>query len=95
MRILLTRRAVRNFRSIVNHIQSEWGEGAAEVFEQKTINFLDLLADFPEIGTVEFDEKQIRGFLLTRQIRVFYRIKGERIIILDFFDVRQHRRRPH
>jgi len=48
------------------------------------------LENYPEIGVVEVDDKQIRGFQLTKQTRVFYRIKGERIIILTFFDVRQH-----
>ena len=61
----------------------------AEAFEQKMVDFLDLLEDFPEIGVVEVIEKQIRGFQLTKQTRIFYRIKGERIIILTFFDVRQ------
>ena len=70
MRVSLTKRAERNYRSIKSHIESEWGEGVAEAFERKAINFLDLLEDFPEIGTMEFSEKQIRGFQLTRQIRV-------------------------
>jgi plasmid stabilization system protein ParE len=54
---------------------------------------LDLLEDFPEIGAVEVVEKQIRGFQLTKQTMVFYRTKGEKIIILTFFDVRQDPRK--
>ena len=65
------------------------GERVAEAFEQKMMDFLDLLADFPEIGVLEVIEKQIRGFQLTKHTRVFYRIKGKRIIILTFFDVRK------
>ena len=89
MKIFLTRRAEKNYRSIREYIVSKWGEGVAAVFEQKALDFLDLLKDFPEIGTIEVIEKQIRGFQLTRQTRIFYRIKGQRIIILTFFDVRQ------
>ena len=95
MRISLTKRAEKNYRSIKDYITNEWGERVAEAFEQKTIDFLDLLEDFPEMGVVEVIEKQIRGFQLTKQTRVFYRIKGERIIILTFFDVRQDpKKRP-
>ncbi|MDA0196894.1 MAG: type II toxin-antitoxin system RelE/ParE family toxin [Bacteroidetes bacterium] len=90
MRISLTKRAERNYRSIKEYITNEWGERVAEAFEQKTVDFLDLLEDFSEIGVVEVPEKKIRGFQLTKQTRVFYRIKGERIIILTFFDVRQN-----
>ena len=89
MRISLTKRAEKNYRSIKDYITNEWGERVAEAFEQKTVDFLDLLEDFPEIGVVEVIEKQIRGFQLTKQTRVFYRVNGERIIILAFFDVRQ------
>lgn len=89
MKISLTKRAERNFNSIKRYIAKEWGERVAEIFEQKTVDFFDLLIDFPEIGTVEVSEKQIRGFQLTKQTRVFYRIKSDRIIVLSFFDVRQ------
>ena len=95
MKISLTKRAEKNYRSTEDFIIDEWGERVAEAFEQKTIDFLDLLEDFPEIGIIEVVEKHIRGFQLTKQTRVFYRIKGERIIILNFFDVRKNpKKRP-
>lgn len=93
MRIFLSTRAEKKYRSIKEYIGNEWGEKIAEAFEQKTIAFLNLLEDFPEMGAVEVIEKQIRGFQLTKQTRVFYRIKGEKIIILTFFDVRQDPRK--
>jgi len=89
MRISLTKRAETNYHSIKNYISNKFGERVAETFEQKTVDFLDLLENFPELGVVEVLEKQIRSFQLTKQTRVFYRIKGERIIILNLFDVRQ------
>lgn len=90
MKISLSQRAVKNYRLIKDYITNEWGERVAEAFEQKTADFLDLLEDFPEIGTVEAIDKKIRGFQLTKQTKIFYRIKDERIIILTFFDVRQN-----
>ncbi len=89
MKIFLTKRAVKNYHSIKEYITNEWGENVAASFEQKTIDFFDLLETFPEIGSIEVAEKQIRGFLLTKQTRIFYRIKKEKIVILAFFDVRQ------
>lgn len=89
MRIFLTKRADKNYHSIKDHIINEWGERVAEAFEQKTVDFLDLLEDFPELGVIEVPDKQIRAFQLTKQTRVFYRLKGDRIIILTFLDVRQ------
>lgn len=90
MTVFLTKRAANTFRSIKEYIAEEWGLLVADAFEQKTIDFLDLLESFPEMGSVEVTAKQIRGFQLTKQTKVFYRIKDEQIIILTFFDVRRH-----
>jgi len=90
MKILFTKIAEKKYRSIRNHIEAEWGEKVAFAFDQKTIDFLELLKIFPEMGVKEVQEKQIRSFLLTHQTRIFYRIKQEHIVVLTFFDTRQH-----
>ena len=89
MQIFFTKRAENNYRNIKEYLTKEWGNAVTDVFEQRTADFLRLLKDFPELGTEEVSEKQIRGFQLTKQTRVFYRLKKDRIIILMFFDVRQ------
>lgn len=89
MSVVFTSRAKRNYHSIKKYLSDKWGASIAEAFEQKTIDFLYLLEQFPEIGTNELPEKQIRGFQLTQQTKVFYRLKGKQIIILALFDVRQ------
>ncbi|WP_114777498.1 type II toxin-antitoxin system RelE/ParE family toxin [Botryobacter ruber] len=90
MKISFTKRAERNYASIRNKITEEWGEKVAEAFEQKIIDFLDILEEFPRIGIIEVADKHIFSFQVTRQTRVFYRIKQEQIIILALFDVRQN-----
>lgn len=40
------------------------------------------------MGPIESGE--IRGFQLTKQIRILYRVKQDQLIILAFFDVRQN-----
>lgn len=89
MTIKVSKRAEKSFHSIKDFIKWKWGELIADAFEQKVVDFLDLLEDFPEIGTLEIPEKRIYGFQLTKQTRIFYRIKTDRIIIIVFFDVRQ------
>ena len=90
MRISFTKRAQRNYSLIQIYLTEEWGKATAEAFEQKTIDFLDLLKEFPEQGSIELFEKQIRGFQLTKQTRILYRVKDKSIILLAFFDVRQN-----
>jgi len=90
MKISFTKRAKKNYNSIKLYLSKEWGENIAEAFEQKTLDFLDLLREFPEMGSIELPEKQIRGFQLTRHTRILYRIKNQNMILLSFFDVRQN-----
>jgi plasmid stabilization system protein ParE len=81
---------LRNYNSVKEYISGKFGALIVEAFERKLIDFLELLKNFPELGNVEVREKGIRGFQFSKQTRIFYRIKGNKIIILTLFDVRQH-----
>lgn len=65
MKITLTKRAEQQFISIKEYIRHNFGEIVAEVFEQKTVDFLQLLKSFPKMGSLEVPNRQIRAFLLT------------------------------
>lgn len=88
MKVFLTRRAERNYNSIKEYITQEFGEKTSETFTKKADEIFILLETFPKIGPVE--TKDIRGFLLSRQTRILYRIREQKIIILSLFDVRQN-----
>lgn len=95
MKILVSKRAKNDFERILDYLEYKWGSASVEKFKTLTNDFLDILESFPEIGTVEFTEKDIRGFQLTPQTRVFYIIKKTHILILAFFDVRQNPKRKN
>jgi plasmid stabilization system protein ParE len=59
----------------------------ARQFMRKTDETFRLLKNYPSIGQIE--KGDIRGFQLSPQTRILYRIRDEKIIILTFFDVRQ------
>lgn len=88
MQVFVTERAVNHFDSIVTHIKKNWGEKTVQQFVLKTDKILKLLKNYPTIGPIEKGE--IRSFQLSRQTKMLYRIKDQRIIIIAFFDVRQH-----
>lgn len=81
--------ADQSFDQILNYLEAEWGENVTRAFVRRTYEFLDLLAEFPEIGSMENPEKQIRGFVLIKQITVFYIQKTDSIILLNLYDNRQ------
>ena len=90
LKIFWTKRADKNFSQILNYLSEEWGDNVAKAFARKVYDFLEILSEFPEIGTIENKEKEIRGFTILRQVNLFYRITDNKVILLNFFDNRQN-----
>lgn len=94
--IIWTKRASKKFNRILVFLENEWGEKVTENFVIKAFTILELLADQPEIGTLEHQKKKIRGFPLTKHNRLFYRITDTEIILLNIFDSRSNpKKRPN
>jgi plasmid stabilization system protein ParE len=91
--IIWTTRANIRFNSIIEYLETEWGEKVTENFVVRTYAIIDLLSIYPEIGSVEHSEKMIRGFAITKHNRLFYRVTKKEIIILNFFDNRRNIKR--
>jgi len=85
LEIYWTKRADKKFDRILEYLQIEWGENVAKAFTKKVYEFLDILSEFPEIGTIENKEKGIRGFTLIKHVNLFYRISGDKITQLSGF----------
>ncbi|RLD88698.1 MAG: hypothetical protein DRJ29_17060 [Bacteroidetes bacterium] len=78
---------------LIIYLESEWGESVVKAFMKKLYDFLEILSEFPEIGSMQYPEKKIRGFSLTKQVSIFYKIDGNQIILLDLFDNRSDPKR--
>ncbi|MBX2969023.1 MAG: type II toxin-antitoxin system RelE/ParE family toxin [Cyclobacteriaceae bacterium] len=87
-KVVWTKRANSKFNKIIDYLEGEWGHYVTRNFVRKTYDIIDLIADQPELGTLEHQEKMIRGFLLTKHNRLFYRVTDREIILLNFFDTR-------
>jgi plasmid stabilization system protein ParE len=90
LRIQWSKRADQKFDKILEYLILEWGEIVTQNFVGKVYGFVDFLAEYPDIGTIENREKGIRGFTINKQINIFYKVKRENIVLLDFFDNRQN-----
>ncbi len=90
LKIVWTNRADKSFDKILEYLETQWGNRVVRSFVKKTYDLLDILMEFPEIGSVENEEKSIRGFSLIKQVNIFYKIKGNELIILHFFDNRRN-----
>ena len=93
LRIFWSRRADKKFDTILDYLSDEWGGKVTSAFVKKVYDFLDILIEFPEIGSIENAERGIRGFVIVKQITIFYKVSGNRIIILNYFDNRHGSKR--
>ena len=84
-----TKRAKINFGKIVKHLESSFGEKTAKAFVQKSFVITEILSEYPQIGSVEINEKKVRGIIITKHNKLFYRFNENEIIILNIFDTRQ------
>jgi len=91
--IFWSKKADKNFDNIIRFIDEEWGESATRVFVRKVYDFLEILQEFPEIGTIENRKSNIRGFVIVKQLTLFYKINQNKIILLNFFDNRMNPKR--
>jgi plasmid stabilization system protein ParE len=86
--IVWTKRANDKFNKIITYLENEWVQLVTKNFIKKTYDIIELISDQPDLGTLENSEKNIRGFLLTKHNRLFYRTTDKEIILLNFFDTR-------
>ncbi len=93
LEVFWTKKADTKFVKILDYLQEEWGDRVTRSFVKSVYDFLEILKKFPEIGTIENRDKNIRGFTIVKQVNLFYKFDGHRIIVLDFFDNRQNPRK--
>ena len=90
LEIRWSKKADNKFDQILAYLRVEWGEKVTSDFVKKVFDFLEILSEFPEIGTVENRTKSIRGFSIIKQIKIFYKINKNYVTILNFYDTRQN-----
>ena len=71
LNIRWTTRADIKLDQLILYLESEWGESVVKAFMRKLYDFLEILSEFPEIGSMQYPEKRIRGFALTKQVFIF------------------------
>ena len=96
LEIYWSKQADKKFDFIIEHLRLEWGESSIKIFVKKVFDFLDTIKELPEIGTIENKELNIRGFVILKQLTLFYQIRDNKIILLNFYDNRQKpKKRKH
>ncbi|RFZ85614.1 type II toxin-antitoxin system RelE/ParE family toxin [Mucilaginibacter terrenus] len=90
LKVFFTKTADQDFSDILSYIKRDFGASAAQNFKSLVLRFADIIEVFPEIGSLELHDKNIRGLVVHGRLKIFYRITPKRIIVLRLFDTRQN-----
>lgn len=91
--IIWNSKANNQFFAIIDYLEKHWSRRIAQNFITETLQTLKILAQFPEMGRVDNPVKKIRVFVITKHNILYYRVDDDKIVLLNFFDTRQHPRK--
>ena len=89
LEVFVSKRANNQFIKISSFLEKEWGYSSAQKFVHKVEAFIELLPQFPEIGIIHDEKRQIFRRVIVKQVTVYYRISENNITLLSLFDTRQ------
>jgi len=93
MKIVRTPRAIEGFREVASYIAHQFGDQALRDFQKRTKEWTRLLKTMPNLGGVDEEIStetfEYRSISIYKRSMMVYRIEGETIIIVDFYDTRQ------
>ena len=84
--IIIKKRFTKSVHKVLSFLQKEWSDKVAGEFLKKLDYRILLLTKQAHIGTRSSKVKDVRGLLITRQNKLYYKIKGNKIIILNMYD---------
>ncbi len=89
MKIYFTQNAKTDYLQLFDYLKEEWGQNLANRFIKKMIGILELRSIYPNMGVLEVEPKKIRSYPITKQVRIFYTIKADKLIVLALVDLRK------
>lgn len=86
--IIVKKRFKNKVLKVLEYLEKEWSHKVATDFLTKIDRRIDLLTKQPQIGAPSAKIKDIRGLLITRHNKIYYKISGNKVIILNMYDTR-------
>lgn len=91
--IIVKKRFTNKVKNTLSYLEKEWSHEVASDFLKKIDRRINQLTKQPYIGTPSEKFSEIRGLLITRHNRLYYKIKGSKVIILNMYDTRMNPKR--
>lgn len=87
-KIIVKRRFTNKAQKVLAYLEREWSRKVAADFLVKIDRRMDMLSKQPYVGAPSTVIKDVRGVLITRHNKIYYKIKGKTVTILNMYDTR-------
>jgi plasmid stabilization system protein ParE len=88
--VIVKKRFTKKVTVLLKYLEKEWGKKTAVAFENKLHKRILQLAGQPYMGKPSEVFTQVRSVLITKHNRMYYRIQGDCIEIINFYDTRRN-----
>lgn len=85
-RIILQKRFIKKSSGVAKWLEKEWSKNSADKFVKVLYKKIDSLRHFPFSGAISYRKPLYRKLVISRHNKVYYRIKGKTIYIVDLIE---------
>ena len=90
MRIIRTDRALVGIREVAKYIAQDFGKKALQEFRKRLSEWTKTIKEQPGVGEIDWEistaDRLYMKVLIYRRSWMVYRVEGDTIYIVDFFD---------
>ncbi len=88
--IVYKKRFTNKLLKLLLYLEKEWNKQVADEFLQKLDKRIATLKNQPYIGNPSQTVQGVRGILITRHNKLYYKISSNSVIILNMYDTRMN-----
>ena len=86
--IILKKRFTNKLVKLLAYLEKEWSHKVAANFLQKIDRRIQQLSGQPLTGISSERIEGVRSVFITRHNRLYYKVKGKKVIVLNMYDTR-------
>jgi plasmid stabilization system protein ParE len=86
--IVFKKRFLNKLVHVLTYLESKWGKNMADEFLVKVDLKIQALSSHPYIGSPT-KINNVRGVLITKHNRMYYKVTNNKIVIINLFDTRR------
>lgn len=88
--IILKKRFTNKLVKLLTYLEQEWSHKVATNFLQKIDLRIQQLTRQPLTGISSERVEGVRSVFITRHNRLYYKVKGKKVIVLNMYDTRMN-----